>query len=71
MYSTVDLIRDKSAIHPSVSHYQFIDNKYEPILEYQLQKNIVTFKLITIDGVHYQFDIKTGQIIESSPEKNK
>jgi hypothetical protein len=66
-YSTVDLIRNKSAIHPSVSHYQFLDNKFDPILEYQYEKNRLLFKLVTIDGVHYQFDVTTGQILEPTP----
>lgn len=77
LYSTIDLIRNISAIHPSVSHYEYLDNKYEPSLEYQHDKGLWIFKLVTIDGVHYQFDIRTGQIIESlpsdspSPDKGK
>lgn len=66
LYSTADLIRDNSAIHPSISHYQYLDDKYEPVLEYQQEKGLWIFKLVTIDGVHYEFDVKTGQISESS-----
>ncbi len=67
LYSTVDLIRNVSAVRPSVSHYEYLDNKYEPVLEYQYENGFSVFKLVTIDGVHYQFDVRTGQIIEAIP----
>jgi hypothetical protein len=67
LYSTADLIRNESAIHPSVSHYEYLDNKFEPTLEYQYQTGGWIFKLVTIEGVHYQFDVKTGQILEALP----
>ncbi|MFA6425614.1 MAG: hypothetical protein WCW64_05450, partial [Phycisphaerae bacterium] len=54
------------AVHPSVSHYEYLDNRYQPALECQYEKGNLIFKLVTIDGVHYQFDVKTGQIAESA-----
>jgi hypothetical protein len=69
LYSTADLIRNESAIQLSVSHYQYLDYKHEPSLEYQPEKKYPIFKLVTIDGLHYQFDVKTGQILETMPIK--
>jgi muconolactone delta-isomerase len=63
LYSTADLVHNESAIHPSVSHYQFLDTKFKPTLEYKYEKNQWVFKLVTIDGIHYQFDVKTGEIL--------
>jgi len=71
LYSTADLIRDESAIYPTVSHYKYLNDKYEPTLEYQYLTGGWIFKLVTIDGINYQFDATTGQIIEPSPDKNK
>ncbi|MFA6187568.1 MAG: hypothetical protein WC770_10230, partial [Phycisphaerae bacterium] len=36
----------------------------------QYEKGNLIFKLVTIDGVHCQFDVKTGQIIQKEEEKN-
>jgi hypothetical protein len=63
------LVHNESAIHPSVSHYQFLDTKIKPTLEYQYEKNQWVFKLATIDGIHYKFDVKTGEILEPLPPK--
>ncbi len=74
LYSTADLIRNESAIQLSVSHYQYLDYKHEPSLEYQPEEKHLIFNLVTIDGLHYQFDVKTGQILETmpvEPEKKK
>ena len=67
LYSTADLVRDESAVHLSASHYQFLDEKCNPTLEYQYEKHQCVFKLVTIDGIHYEFNVKTGQILEATP----
>jgi len=67
LYSTVDLVHNKSAIQLSVSHYEYLDNRYEPAIECEWVKNQCVFKLVTIDGIHYRFDVKTGQILETLP----
>lgn len=69
-YSTVDLIHDKSKVEKSVSHYQYLDDRYEPKLEYNLIKNQRIFKLVTVDGIHYQFDVKTGKYLKQSQVLN-
>ncbi|HAL44875.1 MAG: hypothetical protein A2Y12_00290 [Planctomycetes bacterium GWF2_42_9] len=60
-YSTSDLIKDLSKVHPSVSHYQYLDNSYKPVLEDYSTK----FHIVTIDGLLYEFDITTGKINEA------
>ncbi len=64
-YSTADLIKNKSSVKRSISHYmwQASDNNY-PNLNYNNE-----FLLKTIEGVEYVFDITSGNIINRTPHK--
>lgn len=57
-YSTKDLIKNFSAVQPSVSHYQFLKQVigFESGFSYR-------FKIRTIDNIEYTFNVSTGEII--------
>ncbi len=71
-YSVVDLVKDKSKIQPTVSHYFWLARMdYRNLTDKERKKweenrlrldgdNI--FHLKTIDGIIYQFDATTGEI---------
>ena len=56
LYSTDELIKDPSQIEPSVSHYEFLKTVVGFKEEFQ-------FCIETIDGIVYEFDVKTGNIL--------
>jgi hypothetical protein len=64
-YSTADLIKNKTSVKRTVSHYiwQASDNNY-PNLNYSNE-----FVLKTIEGVEYMLDITSGNIINKTPNK--
>ena len=59
-YNTKGLIRDPSKVEPSVSHYQFLRERPGFVEPYGY-----TFGLVTVDGVGYTFDVRTGKILQS------
>lgn len=67
-YSTLDLIKDLSAVRPSVSHYSY----YKKIIGF-IGDISYRFSLITIDNIEYIFDISNGGIVSQknieSPSK--
>jgi hypothetical protein len=68
-YSTADLVKDKSKVSASVSHYmwlardveRFPDSKEDPEAELRVSWDN-TFRLKTCDGIVYEFDMTTGEI---------
>ncbi len=54
-YSTKNLIEDKSKIKQSISHYEFLKR----VIGFTKRYN---FSIETIDGMIYEFDVKTGKI---------
>ncbi len=60
-YSTEELIKDKSKVQHSVSHYDFLGEKPE-CLDYCTD----SFRLVTVDRLEYIFDIKNGEILSTS-----
>ncbi len=58
-YSTLDLVKDVKAVHPSVSHYQFYQGN--PIFKSYGGKG-GTLTLTSIDDITYTFNIATGEI---------
>jgi hypothetical protein len=60
-YSVVDLVKDKSKIQATVSHYFWLDRAMGPGAGPGLEWDNV-FHLKTIDGIMYQFDATTGEI---------
>lgn len=62
-YSTKDLIRSPEAVRPTVSHYHFgRPLGFEPPPDER-------FRLQTVDGLLYTFDVTTGAIVSADPEK--
>lgn len=69
-YSTADLVKDKSAVIRSVSHYMWLarskmDCNYNTDTSQDAKLKIDwnnSFHLKTIDGIRYEFDISTGEI---------
>ena len=61
-YSTEDLIKNKRSVSRSVSHYQWQsdDPEYPKLEGYS-----GLFHLMTIEGVHYTFNIKDGELVET------
>ena len=59
-YSTTDLVKDDSKVKRTVSHYIWRSAKKE--LPFLSSTN--KFHLETIDGVYYQFDVTSGEIID-------
>jgi hypothetical protein len=68
-YSTADLVKDKSKVRASVSHYmwlardieRFPETKKDPESELSVSWDN-TFRLKTCDGIVYEFDMTTGEI---------
>ena len=68
-YSTADLIKDKSKVMKSLSHYTWLardaemisGSKRDPEAELRVFSNN-TFRLKTCDGLVYLFDMTTGEI---------
>ncbi len=68
-YSTADLVKDKSKVLASVSHYMWLardlernpDVKKDPAAELRVPW-FNTFNLKTCDGITYEFDMTTGAI---------
>jgi hypothetical protein len=69
-YSVVDLVKDKSKVQATASHYFWLarsdyltDKKPEKWQEDRLRLDgMNVFHLKTIDGIMYQFDVTTGEI---------
>jgi hypothetical protein len=59
-YSTEQLMRDKSKVQKSISHYRWIEYQHEPEI-----RSDGYFHLRTLDGMSYSFDIETGEIKEA------
>lgn len=68
-YSTADLVKDKSKVLASVSHYKWLardierytDAKKDPESELRISWDNV-FHLKTCDEIVYEFDVTTGKI---------
>ena len=58
-YSTKDLIEDMKQVRPSVSHYQYLDESIPPGL---VEDYGYLFRLKSVDGIVYVFDMKTGKV---------
>jgi hypothetical protein len=56
-YSTKDLIKDKSKVQPSVSHYQY----RKKVIGFD--KPNKRFGLVTVDDVTWSFDVRTGKVL--------
>jgi len=56
-YSTKDLILDATRIRPSASHYSFYVGQPGFVEPYG-----PAFRLVTVDGVEYEFDARSGAI---------
>ncbi len=74
-YSTADLVKDKSKVMKSLSHYSWLardvellkrDNERDPEAELRVFPNN-TFRLKTCDGLVYFFDMATGEMLEKKP----
>lgn len=61
-YSTAELIKDPSKVQPTVSHYSFLRKLIGFEHSYSTR-----FSLISVDGIRYTFDARTGKILESKP----
>ena len=60
-YSTKDLIVDVSKVTPTVSHYSFIGDQPPGFDDWDDS----VFRLVTVDGVDYRFDVITGEILSA------
>ena len=60
-YSTRDLIKDRTKVQPSVSHYQY--KRSVPGFE----RSDTRFTLVSIDGVTWTFDVTTGAVLSPAP----
>lgn len=75
-YSTADLVKNKSKVLRSESHYMWLDRdvkqrtgrRSDPDSGPRLAWND-TFILKTCDGILYEFDIKTGEIKKADQAK--
>ncbi len=56
-YSTADVILDRSKVRPSVSHYQFYDER--PTFDGRGMQ----LTLISVDRVEWIFDVTTGKVV--------
>jgi hypothetical protein len=68
-YSTADLVKDKSKVRASVSHYMWLARDVgrfpEAKKDTEAELRIFcdnTFRLKTCDGIVYEFDMTTGEI---------
>lgn len=66
-YSTKDLIEDYSQVQKSISHYLYLMEGEDKLGLYsgrdkKLRFYDGVFKLTTIDGIEYKFNIETGKI---------
>jgi len=71
-YSTADLVKDVEHVPKSVSHYFWIYSFTPQFLRQARQAGLPddppsldssnVFHLITVDGIHYEFDAATGKI---------
>ena len=73
-YSTADLVKDKSKVWATTSHYLWLANqnwfdpardKKPPEPEPELRDDDRRFALKTADGIIYQFDLTSGKIIRA------
>jgi hypothetical protein len=62
-YSTADLIKDTTKVPRSASHYRCLGEP-KPALVQSWEK--LDFRLTTVDGIEYVFDVKTGEIASTS-----
>ena len=76
-YSTADLVKDKTKVRASVSHYVWLsyqvyrleDGPESRLLEPRPKLDYANkFYLKTCDGISYTFDATTGKIIEEKKE---
>lgn len=63
-YSTKDLVLDPDKIQPSVSHYEFVRETPRFVEPYGY-----VFRLVTVDGLEYLFDVQTGSVISKKKLK--
>jgi archaellum component FlaF (FlaF/FlaG flagellin family) len=61
-YSTLDLVKDGSAIKRTTSHYFWLAGTPQLELAPEFGSEDI-FTLITLDNIQYTFDITTGEII--------
>ncbi len=66
-YSTLDLVKDKSKVKASKSHYRWLARDLEEIpgQDPEARPRLCgdgTFRLKTCDGILYVFDLSTGEI---------
>lgn len=64
-YSTLDLIKDLSAVKPSISHYFY----YKKVFGF-VGGISHRFSLITVDNIEYIFDVSNGEIVSQENIKN-
>jgi hypothetical protein len=73
-YSTADLVKDKSKVLASISHYRWLardvdrmaEGKRDPDAELRII-GVNTFRLKTCDAITYEFDLTTGEIKKKKP----
>jgi hypothetical protein len=68
-YSTDELIRDKSQVHHSASHYAYKLGGSEGAHLSREPGGPTHLVLTTIDLIRYTFDVATGDILEQEPVK--
>jgi len=71
-YSTAELVKDRSKVSRSISHYRWLarDSEYlsakkDPEAQLRLSWEN-TFRLKTCDGIVYEFDVTNGEIKKKS-----
>ena len=62
-WSTRDLVKDDAKVPRSVSHYRFVHPDHPPGFTWARARTC--FRLTTVDGIQYTFDVTTGKILES------
>lgn len=65
-YSTAELIKDLSKVEPSVSHYRYRSEDHPP----GFVRNDTQFRLVTVDGLEYLFDLPTGEVLSARPVRS-
>ena len=67
-FSTADLVKDKSTVRPSASHYKWLfepkelEEEFPPPTAPHYDDPDNTFELTTVDGISYTFDATRGEI---------
>jgi hypothetical protein len=70
-FSTADLVKDETKVHPSASHYEWFFRPKELAEDFpgpeapQYADPTNTFCLTTVDGITYTFDATKGEITAS------